>query len=338
MRLDIPAGTAVRFEPGQGRNVRLAAHPGAGRVFGFYKAVMGELRRAPRLEVHSTAGARLAPAPTEDTTMCHACVTEAVKRRMLNRRDLMKMAPAGAALATMGAATAALAQAPSQVHDLTHTLSADFPTYFGEPGYSDEVVFNIAEHGFNLKRLTINEHTGTHVDAPLHFSKDGQSVDQIPVENLVCPLAIVDIRARAAEDPDATLTPDDLNAWREANGDFPQNCCVALFSGWEEHIGTPKFRGADDGGTQHYPGFHVEAVQMLLDETTCLGIAVDTLSLDIGASTTFDTHYTWLPTGRWGIENVASLGTLPVSGATLIVGAPKHKGGTGGPARVMALV
>lgn len=86
--------------------------------------------------------------------MCHACVTEAVKRRMLSRRDLMKMAPAGAALATMGAATAALAQAPSQMpsqmHDLTHTLSADFPTYFGEPGYSDEVVFNIAEHGLNL--------------------------------------------------------------------------------------------------------------------------------------------------------------------------------------------
>lgn len=77
---------------------------------------------------------------------------------------------------------------------------------------------------------------------------------------------------------------------------------------------------------------------MLLDETTCLGIAVDTPSLDIGASTTFDTHYTWLPTGRWGIESVASLGTLPVSGATLIVGAPKHKGGTDGPARVMALV
>ena len=47
-------------------------------------------------------------------------------------------------------------------------------------------------------------------------------------------------------------------------------------------------------------------------------------------------HHTWLPAGRYGIENVANLDLLPVKGATVFVGAPKHRGGTGGPARVMA--
>jgi len=42
-RLDIPAGTAVRFEPGQRREVRLIALAGARRVFGFNQAVMGPL-------------------------------------------------------------------------------------------------------------------------------------------------------------------------------------------------------------------------------------------------------------------------------------------------------
>lgn len=42
-RLDIPAGTAVRFEPGQSREVRLVPLGGARRVFGFNAAVMGDL-------------------------------------------------------------------------------------------------------------------------------------------------------------------------------------------------------------------------------------------------------------------------------------------------------
>jgi kynurenine formamidase len=134
------------------------------------------------------------------------------------------------------------------------------------------------------------------------------------------------------------VTPDDLKAWIAANGDLPERCCVAMLSGWEAHLGSPKFRNADEDGTQHYPGFHPEAAQMLIEEASCIGIASDTLSLDIGSSTTFETHYAWLPTNRWGLENVAGLDRLPAAGATLIVGAPKHRGGTGGPARVMALV
>ena len=42
-RLDIPAGTAVRFEPGQERQVRLVPYAGARRVFGFNAKVMGAL-------------------------------------------------------------------------------------------------------------------------------------------------------------------------------------------------------------------------------------------------------------------------------------------------------
>jgi urease subunit beta len=42
-RLDIPAGTAVRFEPGQARTVRLVAYGGLRRVFGFQGKIMGDL-------------------------------------------------------------------------------------------------------------------------------------------------------------------------------------------------------------------------------------------------------------------------------------------------------
>ena len=56
------------------------------------------------------------------------------------------------------------------------------------------------------------------------------------------------------------------------------------------------------------------------------------------SSPDFATHYAWLASGHWGLEGAANLDQLPANGATLIVGAPKVRGGTGGPSRVLALV
>ncbi len=273
--------------------------------------------------------------------MCNACVMDSVKNHMLSRRDLFKFAAAGSvAAATTGliAGTPAMAQGHASAVDMTHVVSEDFPTYFGAQQFFRDQTFNFAEHGFNLLELRVNEHTGTHVDAPLHFSADGQSVDEIPLDNLIVPLCVVDIREKAAENPDAQVTPDDLTAWIAAHGDIPERACIAMNSGWAAHVGTDKFRNADDEGMMHFPGFHVEATQMLLEETQAAGMAVDSLSLDHGISQDFVTHYAWLPQNRWGIECLANLDEVPATGATLVVGAPKHRGGTGGQARIFALV
>ncbi|SMX38245.1 cyclase family protein [Maliponia aquimaris] len=271
--------------------------------------------------------------------MCDVCVMNAVKDRMLSRRSFFKAGAVAGAGAMLGAgASPAFAAAHGGVRDMTHTYDETFPTYFGAPGISYDKGFDFAKDGFNLYSLTVNEHTGTHVDAPLHFSADGQSVDEIPVENLVCPLVKIDIAARAAEDPDAMVTPDDIKAWIAAHGEIPAGACVAMDSGWAAKVATDGFRNADAAGVMHFPGFHVEAAQMLIEETGTVAIAVDTLSLDPGNSTTFATHYAWLPTNRYGIENLANLGNVPAAGATLIVGAPKHGRGSGGPARIFAMV
>ncbi len=273
--------------------------------------------------------------------MCHHCVVESVKQRMLSRRDLFRGAAAGVAAASVGSIAAtvpARAQGMSKLIDMTHELHEAFPTYFGEQQLFMEQKFNWNEHKFNLFELRVNEHTGTHIDAPLHFSENGQSVAEVPVENLVAPLAIVDIREKAAADADAQVTPDDVKAWISANGPLPERCCVAMNSGWDDKAGGDEFRNVGADEKMHFPGFHVEAVTMLMEESSAVGIAVDTLSLDHGPSGDFATHYAWLPTNRWGLECVANLGQLPATGATVIVGAPKHRGGTGGPSRVIAMM
>ena len=273
--------------------------------------------------------------------MCDICVMESVKKQMLSRRDLFRTAAAGVALAAVGSTmtgTPALAAGHSKVIDMTHVLHPDFPTYFGSSQFSMKQKFNYKEHKFNLFEIMVNEHTGTHVDAPLHFSENGKSVSEIPVENLIAPLCVIDISERAAKDADTLVTPDDIKAWIAKNGDIPANACVAMNSGWQKYVNTPKFRGADDNKKQHYPGFHVEAAKMLMEQTGATSLAVDTLSLDHGISSTFATHYAWLPSGRFGIENIANLDKVPAKGATLVVGAPKHRGGSGGPARIFAMV
>jgi kynurenine formamidase len=264
---------------------------------------------------------------------------ERVKSRMLSRRDLFR---GGAALAAGAAAAAALAPRPAlaqparRIVDMTHELSAEFPTFGGAPGIGYDKQTDFARDGYNLYILTLNEHTGTHIDAPLHFSADGQSVAEIPVENLVCPLCVIDIRARAEADRDTRVTPDDLRAWIATHGPIPDGACVAMNSGWADKVGTPEFRNTPDGKFA-FPGFSRAATDMLAGmDVAC--IAVDTLSLDPGNSADFAVHFSWLPGGRYGIENIAGLDNLPASGATIFVGAPKHKGGTGGPARVMAVV
>lgn len=260
--------------------------------------------------------------------------------RRLTRRGLFKGAAASVAAALAGSVAGAPVFAKpasfSKVKDLTHTISDGFPTYFGVPGIDMEAGNVFDEDGFNTFIWHLSEHTGTHMDAPLHFTKDGISADRITVDKLVVPLCIVNVAAKVQEDHDYQVSPDDIKAWEDKNGKVPPGACVAMYSGWDRHVQSEKFRNVDADNVMHFPGFHHEAADMMM-ERQCAGMAVDTLSLDFGMSKTFDTHYSWLPSGRWGLECVANLGGLPASGATLVVGAPKIKGATGGPSRLIAL-
>lgn len=265
-------------------------------------------------------------------------------REEMGRRRFLGVAATGAATA-LGCAAVSKDRgsrgpssiAASRVVDLTHPLGPDFPTYSGQPQLEIEEVVRLERDGYNGNQWNLFEHTGTHIDAPFHFS-DGWRCDEIPISHLVAPLAVIDLRERARRDSDTRLTADDLLGWEQRNGRLPENGCVALLSGWTERVGRAGFRNADDAGVLHFPGFHPEAASFLLEERTIVGVAVDTLSLDHGPSPDFAFHRKWLPENRWGLECVAHLDRLPQKGATIVVGAPKIRGASGGPSRVLALV
>ncbi len=272
--------------------------------------------------------------------MCVPGCEEAV-RAALTRRGFFRGAAATAFAATAVAPSAALAQERSfrRAIDLTHTMSADFPTFFGVPGLEMKRQAALKKDGFNAFIWQIMEHAGTHLDAPIHFSESGATSDRIDVASLVVPLAVVDVSDQASSNADYQMTRADLEAHEKKHGRIPDNACVAMHSGWARYAGDEvKFTGKDAAGVFHFPGVSPDAAQWLLTDRKVAGLAVDTLSLDHGPSKDFKTHYLWLPSGRWGLENVAALDQVPPAGATLVVGAPKVKDATGGPVRLIALV
>jgi kynurenine formamidase len=272
--------------------------------------------------------------------MCVPGCEQAV-RHALTRRGFFKGAAAAGFAATAIVPEPAFA-APrrfSSVVDLTHTMSPAFPTFFGVPGIELQKQFDFKKDGFNLYWWRIIEHGGTHLDAPIHFSEGGMTADRIAATQLVVPLVMVDVSARAASDPDYRLSRADLAGWEKRHGRLPDNCCVAMNSGWAARVtDAGKFTGKDAAGVFHFPGVSPEAAEWMMKERKVAGLAVDTLSLDHGPSKDFRTHSLWLPSGRWGLENVANLDKVPASGATLVVGLAKVKDATGGPVRLMALI
>ena len=238
--------------------------------------------------------------------------------------------------------SAALSQllAGARVIDMTYPLTTDFPLY---PVYDPVRVaekFSCEKDGFCVKSWAFDEHSGTHVDAPAHFGDGAATVDQIVPEELILPVAVLDIRERVEHDHDATVTPDDVLDWERRHGPLPERCAVFALTGWGTRVHDPAaYLNADAGGTMHTPGFSAELSDFLKDEHSGVrAIGLDTASLDIGASADFPAHVSWLPSGRYGIENLANMDQLPPLGAVAIVGAPRLAGGSGGPTRVLALV
>jgi kynurenine formamidase len=229
----------------------------------------------------------------------------------------------------------------ANVVDLTHTLDENTP-YIPVPGitfpFKKTPIATVAKNGVAAYRWEIHEHLGTQIDAPTHFFERGRSLDQLPVDSLVVPLVVIDVSARAASDPDTSVTVADIEAWERQHGRIPERAAVMMTAGWDSRINDAKaFVNADAAGVMHFPGFSVEAASFLARSRHVAGIGVDTLSLDRGFDVTYATHKVWLATGNWGVELVANLRRVPPVGATVFVGATKVKGATGGPVRLIAV-
>jgi kynurenine formamidase len=271
--------------------------------------------------------------------MCLPGTVEAVREQQpqLTRRTVLAGGGAAALATLLPGEALAHKRRPrlrGKVVDLTHTFTAGFPVYVGDEP-TRRTINNYTPDGFYAQAWSFGEHSGTHMDAPGHFVRGGRLTPQLRPRELMLPIVVIDISKRAASDPDAVVTVDDLQRFERRHGRIPRSALVAMNSGWDRKLGTPEFKGGDLGN-YHFPGFGEDAIDFMIKRNRGSAIAVDTLSLDPGNSATFPVHNKWLADDKYGLENVKNLGKLPPHGATAIVGVIPWEEGSGGPARVLA--
>jgi len=103
-----------------------------------------------------------------------------------------------------------------RIVDLTHSFDRDTIYWPTEDGFQlIRGPAGITEKGYYYaaNRFVAAEHGGTHIDAPIHFYQDGNTVDQIPLETLVGEAAVVDVASSCAEDSDYQVNIGDLRRW-----------------------------------------------------------------------------------------------------------------------------
>jgi len=229
--------------------------------------------------------------------------------------------------------------------DLSYTLSEDDKSIW--PGNLPFRKTVISDHSDNCIMasydISMNEHVGTHMDAPYHFCREGWTTEQIPLEKLVnIPGVVVDISHKTLGDPEAKLEEEDLLAWVSENGDFPDNCLVLMRSGWGQYYYSDpaKFLGTNqnDMSRLQFPGFGKSGIDWLLEKTSLVGIGVDTLSIELGTKQECYVHRTLTRHNKYGVECLANLQLLPPRGFTVTVLPLKIQGGSGGPCRAVATI
>jgi kynurenine formamidase len=224
--------------------------------------------------------------------------------------------------------------------DLTHTLTPEFPFIpVRKLTYPFELIpmATLKDNGVEANSWKIHEHLGTHTDAPNHFIAGQKSLDQIALKDLIVPMVVIDIEAKASKSSDAELTVADIEKFEKENGKIPDHACVMMYSGWEKHLNDTMFVGLDSKQVKHYPGFSNEAIKFLVNERNIAGIGVDVLSFDPGIDENYTGHKTLFEAGKWGVECVANLNKIPKTGANVIVAAPKVGKATGGFSRIIAV-
>ncbi len=239
-----------------------------------------------------------------------------------------------------------------EVVDLTAPLSEDTPILQLPPPFANTSRFARTElsryddrgPAWYWNDFSTGEHVGTHFDAPVHWvtGRDGEDVSQVAAGKLIAPAVVLDFTAEADGDADFLLEVEHVRRWEAEHGTLPDGGWLLYRTGWDvRSTDSDRFLNANDTGP-HTPGMSPDCAQWLAEETDLLGIGVETVGTDAGTAHSFEPafpcHSFLLGAGKYGLTQLQNLARLPATGAVLVAGPLPIVGGSGSPARVLALV
>jgi kynurenine formamidase len=223
--------------------------------------------------------------------------------------------------------------------DLSYSFDEKTIYWPSGPGFKIEKTAGFTKDGYYYAANTFcaPEHGGTHIDAPIHFSKPGKTVDELSSDDLMVQAVLIDLEHKVKDDADYEISQDDISDWEKANGSIKTGSLVIFRTGWGKYWGDKKrYLGSNQAGdlkNLHFPGISEKAARYLA-KLEVKGVGLDTASLDYGQSRDFKAHRILLGKNIYGLENLANLDKLDGIRFEVIVAPLKIKGGTGAPTRV----
>ncbi len=206
---------------------------------------------------------------------------------------------------------------------LSHVFSEDASVFPGDPPPDIDIVFTVPNDGFLVEEITSGTHTGTHIDAPIHFIDGGRSVDDLQAEDLVWPAYVIDVRERmASEGPDFQLSVRDIRQYERKVGRIPRDAMVIIQTGFDAKFGTPAYLDTA-------PGFSAEAVQWMFDRRHISGVGSDTFGPDASSDADFGATFTALANDGLALPGLNNLDSLHKNGDIIITGAVRLISGSG---------
>jgi len=208
--------------------------------------------------------------------------------------------------------------------DLTLTISESIPSFPGSPKPQFIHWSNLKENGYNLELLFLSSHTGTHLDAPYHFAKNGVKIDQIPLDRLLGKAILIKLQKKK----NTSITKSDIILFEKNNYKIPNHSSIFFYTGWQKNL-------KNDNYFTENPGLDISSAKYLTSKKVNL-IGIDSPSIDLGQNTSFNVHNILSKNNILIVENLTNLNKIITKEFNFIILPLKLKDATGSPVRAIA--
>jgi kynurenine formamidase len=208
--------------------------------------------------------------------------------------------------------------------DLTLTISESIPSFPGSPKPQFISWSNLKEDGYNLELLFLNSHTGTHLDAPYHFVKNGLKINQIPLDRLIGKAILIKIK----KTKNNAITKSDIILFEKKNGKIPNKSSIFFFTGWQKNLQKKNYFTEN-------PGLDISAAKYIASKKINL-VGIDSPSIDLGNDESFNVHHIFSKSNILIVENLTNLKKISSKEFNFTILPLKLKDTTGSPVRAIA--
>ncbi len=208
--------------------------------------------------------------------------------------------------------------------DLTLTISESIPSFPDSPTPQFISWSDLKEDGYNLELLFLSSHTGTHLDAPYHFAKNGQKIHQIPLDRLLGKATLIKLN----KTKNTAITKSDITLFEKKNGTIPNRSSIFFFTGWQKNL-------KKDNYFTENPGLAVSAAKYLASKKINL-VGIDSPSIDLGKDESFSVHHILAKNNILIVENLINLNKISSKEFNFTILPLKLKDATGSPVRAVA--